>query len=180
METLSRETTVPYYKSTGISVPRNTSMVFFYPVETFVSGDYGPLPEIHRGFSSPQHIRRIIILPWHCCRQKEFAVEILLELNVAMEMHGNQTLLWTAYRQRCRPMETPLHFPRPVDVLRGIEIPMESAREHKFPWIAVGNGAVAIRMLRHWHSAPPRPRVHERCEQQCHRQHHQGQPCGLR
>ena len=63
-----------------------------------------------------------------------------------MEMHGNQTLLWTAHRQRCMPMEIPLHLFPPVDVLQGIEIPMESAREHKFPWIAVSNGAVAIRM----------------------------------
>ena len=77
-------------------------------METIVSGDYGPLPEIHRGFSSPQHIRRIIILLWHCCRQKEFAVEILLgakrcygnarEPNVAVDCapatvhaHGNST-----------------------------------------------------------------------------------------
>ena len=49
-------------------------------------------------------------------------------------------------------MEIPLHFPPPVDVLRGIEIPVESARDHKFPWIAAGNGAVAIRTRRH----PPR------------------------
>ena len=30
VETLSRETTVPYHELTGISVPRNTSTVFFY------------------------------------------------------------------------------------------------------------------------------------------------------
>ena len=50
-------------------------------------------------------------------------------------MHGDQKLL----------MGIPLHFPPPVDVLRGIVVPVESAREHKHLWIAVGNGAVAIR-----------------------------------
>ena len=56
--------------------PATHPQYFFYLWKQF-PGDYGPLPEIHRDFSSPQHIHGIIILLWNCCRQKKKGVGIL-------------------------------------------------------------------------------------------------------